>query len=92
MEKALKLIFRTPISPGGFGLLILAGTKASTQVRFFDNYYAFKTQLDAFVAYLRTGDRVIPWAETQELMNLVAGGILSREEGGRQVSLEELQV
>ncbi|MCF1742209.1 Gfo/Idh/MocA family protein [Paradevosia shaoguanensis] len=76
---------------GGFGLVTLAGTKANTQLKFFDNYYSFKTQLESFIDYLRTGQPPVPWTETRELMQLVIAGIESRRQGGRKVLLSELE-
>ncbi len=76
---------------GGFGTLTLAGTAGNLQLRFVDTYHAFRTQLVGFVEYLRTGKPAVPWAETRELMQLVIGGIESREQGGRQVLLSELE-
>ncbi len=75
---------------GGFGCLQLCGTKDSAQLRMSDTFYAFKAQLVDFVRYLRTGERPFPWSETEELMRLVIAGIWSREQGGREVMLEEI--
>lgn len=75
---------------GGFGMVTLAGTSAGIQLRFSDTYHAFKTQLESFVRYLRTGTPPVPWAETRELMQLVIAGIESREQGGRRVFLSEM--
>jgi hypothetical protein len=75
---------------GGFGLLQLAGTRDHAQVAFADTFYAFKAQLQAFVDYLWTGVRPFPWSETVELMKMVIAGIRSRDEGGREVSLDEI--
>lgn len=75
---------------GGFGCLMLCGTKASAQIQFRDTYYAFKAQLVDFVRYLRTGVRPFPFRETEELMRLVIAGIWSREQGGREVALSEI--
>lgn len=76
---------------GGFGMVTLAGTGGSLQLRFADTYHAFKTQLEAFVGYLRTGVPPVPWEETRELMQLVLAGIESREQGGRKIYLSELE-
>ena len=57
-----------------------------------DSYYAFKKQLDMFVHWLRTGEEPFPFSETVELMKLVIGGLRSREEGGREVFLDEIKV
>jgi len=77
---------------GGFGTLMLCGTAGSVQTEFNDTFYAFKTQLETFIAYLRTGVRPFPWSETEELMQMVIAGIRSREEDGREVLLEEIKV
>jgi len=75
---------------GGFGCLQLCGTAGRAQVVSGDTFYAFKTQLEAFISYLRTGVRPFPFTETIELMQLVIAGIRSREEGGREVALTEI--
>ena len=75
---------------GSFGDLTLAGTAGSVQVSSGDSYYSFKTQLESFIQYLRTGERPFPWSETVELMKMVIAGLMSREQNGRKVLLEEL--
>ncbi len=75
---------------GGFGLLTLAGTKDSDQLRPKDSFYSFKTQLESFVSYLRTGRRPFPYSETEELMRLVIAGIRSRERDGGEVLLSDI--
>jgi hypothetical protein len=72
---------------GGFGCLQLCGTVGHAQVVFGDTFFAFKSQLEAFVEYLRSGLRPFPFDETIELMNLVMAGIRSRVEGGREIVL-----
>ena len=49
-----------------------------------------KKQLESYVHYLRTGVKPVPWEETKELMQLVAAGIKSREEGGIKINLSEV--
>jgi hypothetical protein len=75
---------------GAFGVLTLCGTDGAATAKFSDNFYAFKAQLEAFVAFLQTGARPFPFAETIELMKLVIAGIASRDEGGREVLLSEI--
>lgn len=75
---------------GGFGSFLASGTTGTELVRFADTYYAFKTQLEAFVEYLHTGVCRVPFEETIELMKLVIAGIRSRDEGGRVVELSEI--
>jgi hypothetical protein len=75
---------------GGFGCLQLCGTAGKVQLTSGDTFYSFKTQLDAFIGYLRTGVHPFPFSETVELMQLVIAGILSRDQGGREVALTEI--
>ncbi len=75
---------------GGFGLLQLVGTAGHVNVTSGDTFFAFKSQLEAFVSYLRTGLRPFPFSETEELMQLLIAGARSREEGGREVLLSEI--
>ena len=75
---------------GSFGVLTLCGTHGFDQLAIKDPFYSFKTQLEAFVQYLRTGVRPFAFAETVELMKLVIAGIRSREEGGREIPLSEI--
>lgn len=76
---------------GGFGVLTLCGTKGNAQLAFGDTYFAFKSQLVAFVEYLQTGQRPFPFDETFELMKLVIAGIESREAGGQEVFLSDIE-
>ncbi len=76
---------------GSFGLLTLNGTADHVAVEFRDTFYAFKAQLQAFVDYVRTGERPFPFAETVELMKIIIAGIRSREQSGREVLLTEIK-
>ncbi|MBR7165257.1 MAG: Gfo/Idh/MocA family oxidoreductase, partial [Clostridia bacterium] len=73
------------------GMLVL-GSCGSKHLSSGDSYYSFKKQLDLFVHWLRTGEEPFPFSETVELMKLVIAGIRSREEGGREVFLSEIEV
>ena len=42
--------------------------------------------------WLRTGEEPFPFAQTVELMKLVIAGLRSRNEGGREVFLSEIDV
>lgn len=75
---------------GAFGCLDIYGTKGAMNIRFKDTFFAFKTQLVAFIDYLRTGRPPFPFAQTVELMKIVIAGIRSREEHGRSVALSEI--
>ena len=75
---------------GSFGCLGLYGTQGALTERFQDTFFSFKTQLTAFVEYLRTGRLPFPFEETVELMKIIIAGIRSREQSGRSVRLEEI--
>jgi len=72
------------------GPVCLNGTLGNVAVKGSDTFYAFKSQLQSFVDYLRSGELPFPFAETEELMKLVIGGIMSREENNRKVMLSEI--
>jgi len=75
---------------GGFGVLDLCGTAGFDQLAIKDSFYSFKSQLESFIEYLRTGARPFPYAETEELMRMVIAGIQSREQGGAEILLKEI--
>lgn len=75
---------------GAFGHLHVFGTESADCAVFNDTFSAFKAQLEAFVGYLRTGERPFPFEETVEQMKIVIAGLRSREESGRTVYLEEI--
>lgn len=76
---------------GSFGVLDVCGTKDSMQLANKDSFFAFKSQLQAFIDYLRTGELPFPFEETVELMKIIIAGIRSREEGGREILLDEIK-
>jgi len=76
---------------GGAGVLSLLGEAGHDTLCVRDSFYAFKAQLEDFVRYLRTGRRPFPYAETRELMQMVVAARRSRDEGGREVPLDEIQ-
>ena len=75
---------------GAFGVLTLSGTSGYVSLDFKDTFYAFKAQLQAFVDFLRTGQRPFSFSETVELMKIIIAGIRSRRENGREVFLTEI--
>jgi len=79
------------IGMSGGGAMII-GSKKSQYIVGGDTFYSFKKQLELFVHYLRTGIEPFPFDETIELMKLLIGAIISREEGNRKVMLEEIEV
>ena len=76
---------------GAFGCLQVCGTAGRVHLASSDSFFAFKAQLTAFVDHLRTGVQPFPFEETVELMRLVIGGIRSRDEGGREIAMDELR-
>lgn len=77
---------------GGAGAMTLAGTDGSVSLKSVDTYYAFRKQLVEFSNYLRTGIRPVPFEHTQELMKLIIAGIESREQGGAEIFLDDIEV
>jgi hypothetical protein len=75
---------------GAFGVLGLYGTAGHAKAVFGDTFYAFKKQLEGFVRYLRTGVPPFPFTETVELARMLIAGRRSRDEGGREVLLNEV--
>jgi predicted dehydrogenase len=76
---------------GSFGVLDVCGTAGFQQVSSMDSFYSFKAQLQTFVDYLQTGELPFPFAETVELMKIIIAGIRSRDDGGREVMLDEIK-
>ncbi|MFA6568694.1 MAG: Gfo/Idh/MocA family oxidoreductase [Victivallales bacterium] len=70
------------------GALRLSGTAGNITITSNDTFYAFKAQLQAFVDFLRSGKYPFPFSETDELMQLVIGGIESRENKNKIVNLK----
>lgn len=72
------------------GSLELYGTRGRIGAQFADSFSAFKSQLRAFVDYLRSGTPAVPIEHTVELAKLLIAGIRSREQEGRAVHLSEI--
>ncbi len=69
------------------GPLQLSGTDGHICITSGDTYYSFRSQLLAFIDYLRSGVRPFDFAETHELMRLLIGGIQSRDNGNIEVKI-----
>lgn len=80
-----------PDLTGAFGCLNVYGTGGALTARFEDTFFAFKSQLEQFIGFLRSGVLPFPFAETVELMKILIAGTRSREEDGRRIRLEEIQ-
>ena len=72
------------------GAVCLNGTLGSAAVKGNDTFYAFKSQLQAFIDYLRSGTPPFPFEETEELMKLVIGGIESRNNNNKKIFIKDL--
>ena len=46
----------------------------------------------SYINYLRTGERPFPFSETVEMIKIISAGILSRNEGGKKIVLDDLKV
>lgn len=75
---------------GAFGHVKAFGAKGTVETKFEDTFHAFKTQLEAFATYLRTGESPVPFSETVEQMKIIIAGIESRERGGQVVRLDAI--
>lgn len=75
---------------GAFGHVKAFGTKGALETKFEDTFFAFKSQLEAFVRYLRTGESPVPFVETVEQMKIIIAGIESRQRGGEVVRLDAI--
>lgn len=69
------------------GALRLAGTAGNVTISSTDTFFAFKSQLQAFIDFLRSGEYPFQFSETDELMQLVIGGIESRENGHKIIDI-----
>lgn len=75
---------------GGYGHLQVFGTKGHLCAESSDTFTAFKSQLVAFIDYLRTGEPPVEFDQTIELMKIIIAGTKSREAGGEAITLQEL--
>jgi predicted dehydrogenase len=75
---------------GAFGRVAVHGTAGTACAVFTDTFTAFRAQLADFIEFVRTGIRPFPFAETVELARMLIAGIRSRDQGGREVLLEEI--
>ncbi|NLY03139.1 MAG: Gfo/Idh/MocA family oxidoreductase [Rhodopirellula sp.] len=77
---------------GAYGYLHVYGTRGFLSARFSDTFHAFKKQLEVFVSYLRTGNPPFDFSQTIEQMKIIVAAIRSRDQGGRRVTLDEIEV
>lgn len=75
---------------GAFGHVHVFGTKGALETKFQDTFFAFKSQLAAYVDYLRTGESAVPFSETVEQMKIIIAGLESRQRGGDVVRLDSI--
>lgn len=75
---------------GSFGAVHLYGTTGDLPLKMADTYRAFRGQLVAFIDFLQTGARPLPFEETIELMAVIIAGIRSREQGGTIIHISDI--
>ena len=75
---------------GSFGNIHVYGTKGQLALTLKDTYTAFRNQLLAFIALLKTGAYPFSFDDTVELMCVLIAGIRSREQK-REVLIEEIR-
>lgn len=78
-------------APGSFGAVHIYGTRGHQAFTLADTYTMFRSQLLAFIEYVRTGALPFPFDQTIELMLIIIAGIRSRQQGGTEISLDSLQ-
>jgi len=81
------LLVLTSDLKGGYGHVNVTGTEGHLHAAFGDSFHAFKSQLVAFVDFLKSGERPFPFDETVEQMRIIVAGIESREQGGARITL-----
>jgi hypothetical protein len=74
-----------------FGSMHVCGTAGQTAFKFSDTYTGFRRQMVSFIDYVRTGVEPYAFAETIEMMCVLIAGIASKQQGGRRVSVSEIQ-
>ena len=72
------------------GPICLNGTLGDVTIKGDDTFYAFKAQLQSYVDYLRSGELPFPFAETEELMKLVIGGIESKKNNNKKIFIKDM--
>lgn len=75
---------------GSFGAVHFHGTKGDLPLKMADTYRAFRGQLVAFIDFLHTGHRPLPFDETVELMAVIIAGIRSREQNGAVIPIADI--
>ncbi|MCC6683280.1 MAG: Gfo/Idh/MocA family oxidoreductase [Phycisphaeraceae bacterium] len=84
------VMFATHDLFGSFGQVQAAGVKGLLATRFADTFFAFKEQLKAFAAFLRTGQSPVAWDQTRRQMAVIIAGLESRRRGGERIELREI--
>ncbi|MBL4701479.1 MAG: hypothetical protein JKX85_09495 [Phycisphaeraceae bacterium] len=72
---------------GAFGCLGLYGTKGNLFVQMTDTFAAFRSQMVAFVDYVRTGQLPFEFSQTVELMQIIMAAVTSRNQNGKTIAL-----
>lgn len=76
---------------GGFGSYRKIGSESAATAKFGDTFHAFKSQLEVFVEFIRSGYKhPFPPEQTFEQMAIIAGAIESEEQGGKEIMLADI--
>jgi hypothetical protein len=76
---------------GSFGAVHLYGTGADVALKLRDTYHAFRAQLVSLLEWLRGGVPPVGFGQTREMMAVLIAGIRSRQNGGREVSVRQIE-
>jgi len=79
-----------PGMSGGYGRLSVYGDRGALTARSDDTFTAFKSQLEAFIDFLRTGRRPVPFEHAAEQVRVLIAGIQSEERGGSPVDVASI--
>ena len=75
---------------GGFGAYQMIGDKGAEYRKFSDTFYAFKSQLESFIEFVRTGRSSFMPEETFELIAIIVAARESMRENGREIFLADI--
>lgn len=79
-----------PGMSGGYGRLSIYGDQGTLTAKSDDTFTAFKSQIEAFIDYLRTGHRPVPFEHVAEQVRVLIAGIQSEARGGAPVDLTSI--
>lgn len=90
-ENLQVIIQQFPRSSVGISLRVIGEAKSSLAY-WEDYFFSFKHTLQGFIASIEEGQPRIGFGETASLIRIIIAGIMSREQGGKKINLEDLQL